>query len=271
MRVELPETPLDFRRLDALLLAEIQDFRRGFEDAPVPIEQDLRAGAIAWIATFAPEAVASETRRVLYLTCDATRKMPDYDHHGWYRAVYLDIAQYTLTREPGWLTTLVSNLDHHSSQLRASLHAPFGLVAPTLNLSWGELKQRIENNLRAAHLYNDSLMCLFCVLQADPAVKRAQAMRWRQGIKLAPQDIDTLDKLIAGNLLSNALIAEEYAEISRYLVCRLLNAALVGSGPASHEDALDTRRQALTVNALWRRMASHPLIAPLVALKQRQS
>jgi len=121
MGVELPETPLDLDRLNALVLAEIRSFRRGFDNEPVPVEQDLRGGAVAWVATFAAEAVDEEARRLLLLTCQAARELPDYNHHGWYRAVYLDVAQYALTGEPDWPFALVSNIDHHSSQLRASL------------------------------------------------------------------------------------------------------------------------------------------------------
>jgi hypothetical protein len=134
MSVTLPETPLDLDQLNRLLLAEIRSFRRSFDDRPVPVAQDLRAGAIAWIATFAPEAIGDDARQLLFLTCEAARQLPDYHHHGWYRTVYLDVAQYTLTGEPSWLSTLVSNIDHHSRQLRISLYSPLGLVAPGLKL-----------------------------------------------------------------------------------------------------------------------------------------
>jgi len=110
-------------------------------------------------------------------------------------------------------------------------------------------------------------MCLFCVLQSDPALRLAQAMRWRAPTELAPQDAHTLDTLIAGRQLSNALISDEYAEICRYLICRLLDPTFTGNAPPRQGDLLDIRRQALTLNALWRRMAAHPLTAPLVALK----
>ena len=266
MNIRLAESPLDLDRLNRLFLTELHDFRRGFDDVPVPAEQDLRAGAIAWVALFAPEAVDEEARRRLSLTCEATRELPDYDHHGWYRAVYLDVAQYALTGEPRWLSTIVSNIDHHSSQLRTSLHAPLGLVAPALALPFGELRQRIENNLRSAHFYNESLMCLFCVLQTEPAVKLAQAIRWRDDISLAPQDADRLDRLISGKLLSNALIAKEYGEITRYLACRLLDRALTDSPVERPGGSLGLSSRALTLNALWQRVAAHPLNAPLVSL-----
>jgi hypothetical protein len=111
-------------------------------------------------------------------------------------------------------------------------------------------------------------MCLFCVLQADPATKLVQARRWHEHIDLAPQDIDTLDTLIAGHLLSNTLIADEYAEIGRYLVCRLIDPALAGNVVTQHGRSLDARHPSLTLNTLWQRVAGHPLNASFVSLKQ---
>jgi hypothetical protein len=137
--------------------------------------------------------------------------------------VYLDIAQYLLSGDPTWLNVVIANIDHHSSQLRFSLHAPLGLIASDMKLGHPELLSRMESNLRKSHFFNDSLMCLFCVLQGEPVVKLAQLMRWRQQIDLAPQDVKTLDTLIAGEPISNAAIFGEYSRITRYLVCRLLD------------------------------------------------
>ena len=46
--------------LERLFNAELLAFHSDFEVQPVPIEQDLRAGAIGGIAAFAPEAVTLE-------------------------------------------------------------------------------------------------------------------------------------------------------------------------------------------------------------------
>ena len=266
----LPETTIDLECLEALFLNELQDFRSGVEDHPVPAAQDLRAGTIAWIAVFAPEALGNDARKLLLQACDAARERPDFGEHGWYRTVYLDVAQCALSGNPDWLSVLVSKLDHPSSQLRASLYGPLGLVAPTLKLSMAELMQRIENNLRAAHFYNNSLMCLFCVLQANPAVKLAQVMRWREHIRLAPQDIATLDKLIALGPIPNALISDEFARIARYLLCRLLDPTIKKTASAPKGYPANGQESVLTLNALWRRIATHPLNASFISLGPKE-
>ena len=72
-------------------------------------------------------------------------------------------------------------------------------------------------------MYNDSLMCVFFALNGDPKRKIETAMEWRKDIDLSPQDARKLDSIIAHRSIQNSLIADEFAEILRYLLCRLLD------------------------------------------------
>ena len=137
------EGPLAAHTLDRLFRAEIAAFRREIEIRPVPERQDLRAGAVAWIAAFAPEVLSEDSRRLLLLTCEAESHFVDLNTDIWYRTVYLHAAQFALSGHPKWLDVLVTNLDHRTSQLRKSLHAPLGLVAPRLKLNSPFLVPRI--------------------------------------------------------------------------------------------------------------------------------
>lgn len=261
---QFPETPLAIDRLDVLVRQEIMDFRRGFEKQPVPAEQDLRAGAVAWVAAFVPEAIARELRELLFLTCDGAREGPDFDHHGWYRTIYLDVAGYLLSGDAAWLDVLIANIDHHASQLRSSLYGPLGLAAPRLKLTHPELVLRVESNLRKHHFYNDSLMCVFCQFQAEPGTRLAQLEYWRAHIDLTPQDIATVETLINRQRLSNGLVFDEYAEISRYLFCRLLDPVF---GHRARSDPFEGAERKLTLNTLWQRMSGHPLMKPFIQLE----
>jgi hypothetical protein len=265
MTASFPATALSHASLDQLFQAEVAAFRRGFEEQPVPLIQDLRAGTVAWIAVFAPEAISAEARLSLRLTCEAERDFADYASHGWYRTVYLHVAQYALSHDESWLTILVTNLDHSSSQLRSSLHAPLGLVAPHLKLSFPELRTRIESSLSRWYMYNESLLCILLVLDASPTLKLAQLLRWREQLNMSPQDIGVVDKLKEGMPLSNALIAEECFEIVRYMLCRLLELSDGALGDRTSAGRQDAR--AITFNAFWQRMAKHPLMSPIVYLK----
>jgi hypothetical protein len=263
MNATLPEPSLWSWAVNRLFQAEITAFRRGFEDHPVPLEQDLRAGAVAWLAVFAPEAINAESRRLLRVTCEAESEFVDYDVVGWYRTVYLHVAEFALSGDARWLDVLVTNLDHRSSQLRSSLHAPLGLVIPRLKISFPGILSKFEHNLVLGHFYNDSLLCLFYCMQASPLMKLAQLLRWRQHIRLMPQDIETVDAAIKGEPLKNILIAEEYAKICRYLVCRMAEPEFLRE---AYPLTLAPNDGPKTLG-LWERTQAHPLVKPFIRVE----
>jgi hypothetical protein len=263
MTAIFPEISLWSWAINRLFQAEITAFRRGFEEDPVPLQQDLRAGAVAWLAVFAPEAINAESRRLLRVTCEAEAEFVDYDEAGWYRTVYLHVAEFALSGDVKWLEVLVTNLDHRSSELRSSLHAPLGLVVPRLKLTFPGLCPKVERNLVLGHFYNDSLLCLFYCAQGSAVLKLAHLLRWRERIRLVPQDIETIDEAIKGGPLRNTVIADEYAKICRYLLCRLVEPEFLreaypltmaaNSGP--------------TTLGLWDRIQAHPLMKRLIEVE----
>ena len=250
-------------RLDRLFTAELRAFYSNFDVAPVPVEQDLRAGAIAWISTFAPKATSPDGKEELWRISNAARKRADFNHFGWYRIPYLNVAQYSLDGDLSSLSTVIGNIDHHDSSLRSSLHAPLALIAPKLSLDDNNLSERIESCFRSGYMYNDSLMCIFAALNDDHERKLTLIRKWRKMTSLNPQDIETLDLFLAGRLISNALIADEFSEILRYIFCRLLDPEI--------SDALPSQRDLFPNNkdwSIWQQMSDHPLMGSLVSVKK---
>lgn len=246
-------------RLDRLFIAELRAFHSNFDVAPVPVEQELRAGAIGWIATFAPKAISPHGKEELRRVSTAARDRMDFKHFGWYRVPYLDVAQYSLDGDISSLSTMIDNIDHHDSSLRSSLHGPLALIAPRLSLDDNNLSGCIESCLSSGYMYNDSLMCIFAALNDDHERKLTLARKWRMMTSLNPQDIKTLDLVLAGELISNALIADEFSEVLRYIFCRLLDPdvpdALPGQQldlPLSSEDCPIWQEMSLSApGALW--------------------
>ena len=251
--------------LDKLFNAELLAFQSNFEVRPVPIEQDLRAGAIAWIAAFAPEAISSKRREQLREILTAMRERPDFNNFGWYRIPYLDVAEFLLFGDFSSLSTLIVNLNHHNSSLRNALHAPFALVAPKLSLDDydGELAKRIESCLEMALMYNDCLMCIFCGLKNTHERKMELLKEWRKRIRLAPQDIEMLDSMISKSYITNPFLAGELFQNLQYLFCRLLDPEIINS----HHGEQPKLFNELSSDTLWKRMAEHPLLQPLISLK----
>ena len=214
---------LDRPTVEALVLAELRDFDSDWHLQPVPNVQDLRSGAIAWLATFAAEAFTKNAKTQLARFCEHHRNFADYSHKGWYRQAYLESAMFALTGKPSWLRTIISNIDHESSQLRSSLHGPLGLIAPRLALTEVDLLSRMTRNLEVAHFFNESMLCIFCSLEGEAEHKLSIAANWQRLARLAPQDVDALDRLCGSEHLSNSFLAAEYGQINRHLVCRLLD------------------------------------------------
>ena len=242
-------------RLNWLFANELKSFWSDFDLAPVPVEQDLRAGVIGWIATFAPEAIGDEGERELWRISTAVRERSDFRHFGWYRTPYLDVARFSLSKDSDAIAYIIANLDHHKSSLRSALHAPLALIAPRLSLSHPELSSRIENALKHGLFFNESLMCIFFALRGNHQRKIELVKDWRNRIDLSPMDAETLDNVIAGDAVSNNLIADELTENLQYLFCRLLDPELGNVPPRKQLDLFDGE-----IHAIWKRMSGHPLV-----------
>jgi hypothetical protein len=266
MIAELPKSPIDLSRLNALFRVELEEFRRCYEISPVPVEQELRASTIAWIAAYVPEALDREARNRLFLTCMAMRDWPDYRDHGWYRASYLEVAMYAITGDRLWLATPIANLDHHSSRLRCSLHAPLGLVAQNISLNFYDLRQRIWNNLAHNFGYCESLLCLYCCFSDNVQDKINQLTVWKTDLGKS-QSVEFIDKLLSKYFIKNTVISDEFSEMYAYIVFRLID----GKADERRSDGPDEMPQSsgddMTVNALWKRVRANRLHSSLVSLR----
>lgn len=86
----------------------------------------MRAGAIAWIARFIPEAIPTDTGMVIAATTGRLHRYPDHRTHGWFRTLHLDAALFALSGEERCLTDVLSNIDHGSGRLREAVLGPPG-------------------------------------------------------------------------------------------------------------------------------------------------
>jgi len=279
MKESLSNMPLNLERLSDLFHAELTNFRAGMRTELIPKIQDLRAGALGWIARFLPEAVREADRDLISETRAAVRGRPDFATGGWYRIPYLDAAQYALSGDRSVLDVLIANLDHATSALRSALHAPLGLVVDRLSIEDEDLVRRISGSLAKGHLDNESLLCLFITARGKPARKFELARHWRDSLKLAPQDIPRLDAVLTAGFLSNAHIYDEYSEILRYLFCRMLEAespqhnldsqlefegVLPRNLPRVRSRQIEIpgiqTPKSVRLDVLWQRMSEHPLM-----------
>lgn len=126
---------------------ELAAFTAKFEVAPVPRRQELRAGSIAWVAAFLPEACTQDFRETLEQFLHAASELEDYSYRGWYCVPALAAAVYVLSGRLSALTSTIVNVDHHNSSLRTYVIESLAFAAPRLTFDNDELRTRVESNL----------------------------------------------------------------------------------------------------------------------------
>lgn len=252
---------LDTGRLNAVVVEELHAFESDFDVQPVPRHQEMRAGAIAWIARFIPEAIPTDTGMVIAATTGRLHRYPDHRTHGWFRTLYLDAALFALSGEERYLTDVLSNIDHGSSSLREAVIGPLGLVADRLPSDHPDLNRRIANSLTRGQMHNASLLAVFLATGGSAGFKTRQLEAWRRLPSLVPQDRETIDRLLSRTYLPISLLSEEYARIQRHLLFRL-----GAPDPARRKESPSWPATPVPIVDIEDRLDRHPLMAPLIAL-----
>jgi hypothetical protein len=212
---------LDTGRLNAVVVEELHAFESDFDIQPVPRHQEIRAGTIAWIARFIPEAIPTDTGMAIAAANGRFHRHPEHRTYGWFRTLYLDAALFGLTGEERYLTYVLSNIDHHASSLREAVIGPLGLVADRLMADHPDLNGRIANSLSRGTMYNDALLGVFLATNGTAGFKKRQLDAWRRLPTLVPQDRERIDRLLSGLSLPLSFFCDEYARIQRHLLFRL--------------------------------------------------
>lgn len=259
--------PCDDSVISGLINQELDSFVEHIYAHPAPQLQYLRSGLIAWISVFYPEAITKEQKKKIVNTVRNLQSQHTYDQSLWYRLPFLEISAYVQTQDIGFLKTIISNIDHYSSQLRLILHTPLALVAPSLNFNMPGLHQGIVSNFSRAHFYNDNLLCILCALSNDAVSKLAAVERLLDRHDLSPQDKSSLQKLMKEKSIENSIIFDDLSEISRYTLCRILSFKVSVDTKPDQTDLFSMSPIIAPVSIFWERMQQHPLLNSLVHIK----
>jgi hypothetical protein len=251
----------------AVAEAELEAFIAEFNVAPVPSRQEMRAGCVAWIATFLPEACGVRLRHRLNAFLQSVQEHDDFSVRGWFRVPTLAAAGFALDGIEGELAPTVANVDHHSSSLRSYVLESLAFVAPRLTFGGGELRMRVESNLRKGHLFSDWSVAVLLATRGNPDDKRTWAAAWAAQ-NLNPLERDLLQSAARpASQLQNPLCAS-LMELERYTLLRLLTTA-------SAEERAETRgrqpalpgMESVEFELLQRRLSEHPLMNPTFTIE----
>ena len=225
----------------------------------------MRAGSIAWISAFAPEAVGRNEKKRLNSIVHSINEKQDYESFYWYRTLWLDAACFLLHGNKNDIVMIIGNIDHHNSSLRSAVHPPLGLISTRVGLDDQDFNQRIRNCLEKRYFYNESLMCILSALKDDNEQKIDFVTKWRNEVDLNPQDVKVLKSIVEGGFISNSLISDEFSRIKRYLFCRLLDPELDKNVNESLMDSFG-----MDCQSIWNRMDNHPLWGSAIFFQYRK-
>ncbi|MDF2234957.1 hypothetical protein P2H44_20550 [Albimonas sp. CAU 1670] len=236
----------------------------GLDRQPVPEVQDFRAGALAFLATYATEAISAKTTRLLADTLRRLHASRSFSTHEWFRLPYLDVALCNLTSETWPLQTTLANLSHGTSDIRTHLYAPLGLAIRKVDPEASGFVQRMRENFRAAHMANEPGICLLLAMRMDRERKKALLLDWLSGAA-AEQDRLALGNALTGLAIRNDWILTEYADVAMHLA-----GALAGMPEGFDDESADeapllnlalpdfaarSRRDPIFAGSLWLGMA----------------
>ncbi len=214
----------------------------------------MRAGSIAWITAFVPEAIGPDDNNRLRNIVRSICEKQDYSSSFWYKTLWLDAACFLLTGNQYDIAMIIANIDHHNSSLRSAVHPPLGLISTKVGLDDQDFSERIRKCLEKSYFFNDSLICILSALKDDSERKIKLVANWRDGVDLSLHDAEILKNVVEGKGIPNSLISNEFSLIQRYLICRLLDSEL---DKRFDEGIVDS--SVMDCQSIWNRMDNHPL------------
>lgn len=239
-----------------LACTELEAFKRDYAVEPVPRRQELRAGAVAWLAVMLPEAFDSTWARALEHWLWELHPEARDAHH-WFRVPALRAAVSSWNDDPDAVGEVIANIDHHNSGLRSYVLECLAFVAPMLPFDDEDLRMRVESVLQKHYLYSASAIALLLATNGDGNAKTEWAKRWVDAV----QESFGRDQLVAainGAPVTNPL-HEGLNEIERYALTGLLAHATAGTETlGTAEPGFDR----VFVEFIRNRLREHPLMNP---------
>lgn len=247
--IDAPANPTDH-----IFRTQLKAFVSGLEQQPVPEVQDLRAGTLAFIAAFAPEALSATSIKLLADTRARSRSWESFQTELWWRIPFLDATLFNLRHDIEDMRIVIENLSHRTRGIRTHLFAPLGLALPRLDLDQTSFVQRMAENLDIGHLGNDQGFCILLASDMPLARKRAILEHWH-AIAANDQDKERAERALSGRPIENHTIQNAYLLITLHLAeCAF----------TSQRDALPLF--SITPAEMIDRAKAHPLMQPSLCL-----
>lgn len=255
----IPEDNKSASVLDWVFRDQLRRFMEGLDVAPVTLEQDMRAGVVAFIATFASEVLGQSTITLFSESMSEIWERPTYWRDDWWKVAFLAAGHSNLFGTSYAIDVVANNIGHGNRNIRTFLYAPLGLAVGQLRPASGGFDQGMMQNFRIGHMGNQDGIAILLASRLSRDQKKATLERWRQeafGI-----DAETLDHVLEVGYCHHGMLTE-YANIALHLA----QVALAMPHPATEDPQMNLLGDTVTLQEVFGRIRKHPLFSTSVMM-----
>jgi len=194
----------------------LSDFKKQFNEHPVPYIQDLRSLSIAWLCTYCGELVSKNNCKSIINFVDKVLDSEDYVTVGWSRIPALLSASYIITKKIHYLKILQRDITCGQSMNRLFVIESLSLISPDINFD-EDFKSYVEYNIKHNNSFADE--CIILLLSSKGSL--SQKKKWvKSQIKLYENNnsLDLLKELDQGKFVRRYHFKEIFSDIQEYIL-----------------------------------------------------
>ena len=263
MEANLRSTPAErtsAKVLERIFHSELNAFMAHLDQAPVTLEQDMRAGVVAFIATFASEILGQSS---IALFNEAMHELWDrptfFRGDYWWKVAFLSAGHSNLFGNSDAIDVVERNIGTGNRNIRHFLYAPLGLALDHLHPLGGAFDDGMIQNFRSRHMGNDEGIAILVASKLTAEEKLATLERWKR--EASGSDVEYLDSTIRMRGCRHTLLTE-YAGIALHLV----EVALALPQTTWDDPQMNLLDGTLSLQEVMGRIRAHPLFSTYVSM-----
>lgn len=253
------EEPTPAKVLERIFHCELNAFMAHLDHAPVTLEQDMRAGVVAFIATFASEILGQSSIALFNEAMHELWDRPTFLRGDWWKVAFLSAGHSNLFGNREAIDVVERSIGTGNRNIRNFLYAPLGLALDHLHPSGGAFDDGMMQNFRGRHMGNDEGIAILVASKLTAEEKLATLERWKR--EAAGSDVEYLDSAIRTRGCRHTLLTE-YAGIALHLA----EVALALPQTTWDDPQMNLLDGTLSLQEVMGRIRAHPLFSTYVSM-----
>jgi hypothetical protein len=262
MEANLRSTPAErtpAKVLERIFRSELNAFMASIDQTPVTLEQDMRAGVVAFIATFASEILGQSSIALFNEAMHELWDRPAFLRDEWWKVAFLSAGHSNLFGNRDAIDVVERNIGTGNRNIRNFLYAPLGLALDHLHRSGGAFDDGMMQNFRSRHMGNDEGIAILVASKLTAEEKLATLERWKR--EASGSDVEYLDSAIRMRGCRHTLLTE-YAGIALHLA----EVALALPQTTWDDPQMNLLDGTLSLQEVMARIRTHPLFSSYVSM-----